>query len=132
MRDDPSQERRLSKRYLCDEFFSHSSLQTSEGNLDLTAINFNKDGIGMFSNDSIPESGNARLTMHYENPSLSYDFYNLSCTIVYCNQTEVGSHCGIRFNLHELSQADKEALEAIETLLVKSDNPDDRYHLLED
>jgi hypothetical protein len=125
----PIQEKRQSKRYLCDEFFTQSTLETAEGNVDLTAIDFNRDGIGLFSNEVIPESGNVSLSIHYGNPTLSHEFNNLPCSIVYCNQTEVGSHCGIRFTLSELSLADQAALEAIEANLIKSDDPDDRYHL---
>lgn len=132
MRNDTSQEKRLSKRYLCDKFFTHCALQTPKGNLDLTAINFNKEGIGVFSSDFIPESGDVSLSIHYENPTLTHAFYNMPCSIAYCNQTEVGSHCGIRFNLDKLSATDKEALEAIETHLTSHDNPDDRYHLFDD
>ena len=132
MRNDTSQEKRQSKRYLCDKFFTHCSLQIPEGNLDLTAINFNKDGIGAFSNDFIPESDNVSLSIHYENPTLKHEFYNIPCSIVYCNQTEVGSHCGIRFNLNEVSQTYKVALEAIETHLIKYDDPDNRYGLFDD
>ncbi|MFT6908003.1 MAG: hypothetical protein ACJAS1_004691 [Oleiphilaceae bacterium] len=126
------QEKRQSKRYLCDEFFTQITLDTPEGNLDITAIDFNKEGIGLFSNNSIPESGNVSLSMHYGNPSLIHEFYNLPCSIVHCNQTEVGSHCGIRFRLNELSPADRTALEAIEAHLIICDDPDDRYHLSDD
>jgi hypothetical protein len=70
------QEKRQSKRYLCDEFFTQITLDTPEGNLDITAIDFNKEGIGLFSNNSIPESGNVSLSMHYGNPSLIHEFYN--------------------------------------------------------
>tara|TARA_R110002072_G_scaffold90500_8_gene202502 strand:- start:7905 stop:8306 length:402 start_codon:yes stop_codon:yes gene_type:complete len=125
-------EKRQSKRYLCDEFFTQSSLQTPEGNVDLTAIDFNKEGIGLFSNELIPESGNVGLSMRYENPALTHEFCNLPGSIVYCNQTEVGSHCGIRFTLNELSQTDRTALEKIETHLINCDDPDDRYHLFDD
>jgi hypothetical protein len=132
MRNDSIQEKRQLKRYLCDEFFTQCSLQTPEGNLEITAIDFNKEGIGLFSNDVIPESGNVSLTMHYENPALIHKFSNLPCSIVHCNLTEVGSHCGIHFTLNELSQTDRTALEAIETYLIKCDDPDNRYHLSDD
>mgnify|MGYP003633674401 CR=1 FL=1 len=132
MKNDSTQEKRLSKRYLCDKFFTHCTIQAPEESLDLTAINFNKNGIGVFSSDFIPESDNVSLSIHYENPTLTHEFYNLPCSIVYCNQTEVGSHCGIRFNLNEVSETDKVALEAIETLLIKYDDPDNRYHLFDD
>ena len=126
------QEKRLLKRYLCDEFFTHSTLQTPQGNLDFTAINFNQDGIGVFSNDFIQESGNVRLSMHYENPDLQHEFYKLPCSIVYCNQTEIGSYCGIHFNLNEISPTDRAALVAIEAHLVKNDDADNRYHFQND
>tara|TARA_R110001592_G_scaffold103298_1_gene291125 strand:+ start:7408 stop:7809 length:402 start_codon:yes stop_codon:yes gene_type:complete len=132
MRNDSIQEKRQSKRYLCDEFFTNSTLQTPEGNVDITAIDFNKEGIRLFSSDVIPESGKVSFTMHYENPALSHEFYNLPCSIVYCHLIEVGSHCGIRFNLNEVSEIDRAALEAIEEHLVKCDDPDDRYHLFGD
>ena len=131
MSNNSIQEKRQSKRYLCDEFFTLISLHTLEGNLDTTAIDFNKEGIGLFSNDILPESGNVSLSMHYENPALMHTFYNLPCSIVYCNQTEVGSHCGIHFKLNELSQADRTALRAIESYLINCDDPDDRYHLFD-
>jgi hypothetical protein len=132
MRKKSIPEKRQSKRYLCDQFFSQSSLQTSEGNLDITAIDFNKEGMGLFSSDIIPESGKVSLSMSYENDSFSHRFDNLPCFIVHCNLTEVGSHCGICFRLNELSQRDSAALEAIECYLIQSDDPEDRYHLFED
>ena len=132
MNNNSIQEKRQSKRYLCDQFFILSTLQTLEGSLDITAIDFNKEGMGLFSNEIIPESGNVSLSIRYENPTLTHEFSHLPSSIVHCNLTEVGSHCGIRFKLNELSQADRVALEKIETQLIKCDDPDDRYHLFGD
>ena len=132
MKNNYIQEKRQSKRYLCDQFFLQISLKTLEGYLDVTAIDFNSEGMGLFSNDTIPESGDLSLSLHYDNPSLNYAFDSLPCTIVYCNLTEVGSHCGIRFNLKQLSQADRSALKAIERCLIEVDDPENRYHFLSD
>lgn len=132
MINDSSQEKRLLKRYLCDDFFTLSALLPTETSLDLTAINFNKEGIGVFSNDFIPESGSLSLSIRYDSPRFSHTFNKLPCAIVYSNQTEVGSHCGVRFNLDDISQTDKEALELIEAYLVKIDNPDNRYNIFGD
>lgn len=132
MRNENIQEKRQSKRYLCDEFFAQCSLQTFKGNLDITAIDFNRDGMGLFSSEAIPESGQISLSMHYNNPTMSHVFSNIPCTIVHCNLTEVGSHCGVRFNINELSAEDITALETIEDCLIKFDDPDNRYHLFGD
>lgn len=126
------QDKRQTKRYLCDEFFSRCSLQSLEGNLDMTAIDFSKEGMGLFTNEAIPESGNFKLCLYYENPSLSHKFKDLPCSIVHYNITEVGSQCGICFKLDQLSQDDRAALEAVELCLAKLDDPDDRYHLFGD
>lgn len=127
-----TQDKRQRKRYLCDEFFTKCSLQSHEENLDMTAIDFSNEGMGLFTNEAIPESGNFSLCLHYKNPTLSHRFNNLPCSIVYSNLTEVGSQCGIRFKLDQLSQDDRAALEAIELCLAKLDDPDDRYHLFGD
>ena len=125
----PTQDKRQTKRYLCDEFFTRCTLQSHEGSLDMTAIDFSKEGMGLFTNEAIPESGNFSLCLHYENPTLRHKFNNLPCSIVHCNLTEVGSHCGIRFKLDQISLEDRNALEAIELCLATLDDPDDRYHL---
>lgn len=124
-----SEDKRQTKRYLCDEFFTRCSLQSHEGSLDMTAIDFSNEGMGLFTNEVIPESGNFSLCLHYESPSLSQKFKHLPCSVVYYNLTEVGSQCGICFKLEQLSQHDRAALEAIESSLAKLDDPDDRYHL---
>lgn len=129
MNDGFTEEKRLSKRYLCDEFFELIGLEVNQHSFSMTAIDFNKDGIGLFSNDAIPECGNVTLTLRYHSPAFNYIFKDLSCSIVHCNLTEVGSHCGLHFNQSKLSSNDKKALETIEEQLIKSDDPDDRYHL---
>ncbi|MFV1872491.1 MAG: PilZ domain-containing protein [Oleiphilus sp.] len=126
------EEKRLSKRYLCDDFFVHIVLHTPEGDLCITAIDFNQEGMGFFSNEHIPEMASLSLSLQYKNPPLSHTFTKLPCSIVYCNQTEVGSHCGTAFTLNELSEADKKALEEIEAYLITCDDPEDRYHLFGD
>ena len=131
MTNDSVQEKRQSKRYLCDEFFTQITLQTLEGSLDITDIDFNKEGIGLFSNEVIPESGNVSLSIQYKNPLFIHMFNNLPCSIVHSNLTEVGTHCGVRFKLEELARTDRNALDTIESYLIKSDDPDDRYHLLD-
>lgn len=125
-------EKRQSKRYLCDEFFKQITLETNHHTINMTAIDFNKDGIGLFSSDVIPESGNMRVSMRYESPAFNYTFKNMPCSIAHCNLTEVGSHCGLHFNLNSLTLEDSEALKIIEIQLIKSDDPDDRYHLFGD
>ena len=132
MKNNYIQEKRQSQRYLCDQFFLQISLKTLESYLDVTAIDFNSEGMGLFSNDTIPESGDLSLSFNYDNPSLKFAFDSLPCTIVYCNLTEVGSHCGIRFNLKHLSQTDRAALKAIERCLIEADDPENRYHFLSD
>lgn len=123
------QEKRHSTRYLCNKFFIQTKAETVEEILNLTAIDFNKDGMGLFSSDVIPESGQLIVTMHYHSPTFQYNFINLVCSIVHCNLTEVGSHAGISFNFHTLSEADKKALSSIEKELINTDNPEDRYDL---
>ena len=132
MLKDYIQEKRQSKRYLCDEFFTHISLQISEKDMDMTAIDFSREGIGLFSSDTLPESGNALLSLDYQSPPFNHTFSRLPCAIAHCNLTEVGSHCGVYFKLSDLSQADKAALESIESILIENDDPDDRYHLFGD
>jgi hypothetical protein len=139
MNYDPANDKRQAKRYLCDEYFRNCILHLEDNavsedkieasSLDVTAINFSKEGMGLFCNEHIPESGNFKLSLSYENPSLMKRFDNLPCSIVYCNLTEVGSHCGIRFELAQLSEEDIAALAAIESGLASLDDPEDRYHL---
>ena len=59
-------------------------------------------------------------------------FNALPCVLVHYNLTEVGSQCGIRFSLEQISQAEQQALAAIELVLAELDDPEDRYHLFGD
>lgn len=129
MNFDPVLDKRQNKRYLCDEHFSSCQLQLNGSLVETTAIDFSHEGMGVFSNDHIPDSGRYSLTLVYDNPALSKQFHKLPCTIVYCNLTEVGSHCGIRFELEQLSAEDRSSLEEIEQSLSQLDDPEDRYHL---
>lgn len=126
---DPAEDKRQTKRYLCDEFFTRCTLLCHEGHLDMTAIDFSKDGMGLFTTESIPEPGNLKLCLHYENPAFVYKFNLLPCSLVHYNQTEVGVQCGIRFHLDQISPQDRNALAAIESCLAEFDDPEDRYHL---
>lgn len=123
------QEKRQANRYLCDEYFSVCLLDTQSDNFDITAIDFNKEGMGVFSNAMPSESGDIILYLIYDNPALKYTFKKLPCTIVHFNQTEVGCHFGVHFHYNKLTKKDRNALEKIETLLSKTDDPEDRYHL---
>jgi hypothetical protein len=124
-----NQEKRQAIRYLCDDFFSICLINTEDDKTDITAIDFNKEGMGIFSNIMPSESGEIILCLKYENPAQTYTLINLPCTIVHYNQTEVGCHCGVRFHADKLAENDRKALEEIETILSKSDDPEDRYHL---
>ena len=129
---DPAQDKRQAKRYLCDEHFKQCVLMFEDLALEVTAIDFTKEGMGLFASEHIPDSGSFKLSMSYENPALHHCFEDLACTLVYCNLTEVGSHCGIRFEQDQLSPENQTALKAIEANLASLDDPEDRYHLFGD
>lgn len=129
MNFDPAQDKRQNKRYLCDEHFANCQLQLDERQVETTAIDFSHEGMGLFSGEHIPESGCFVFSFTYGKPNLAREFIALPCTIVYCNLTEVGSHCGIRFELDKLSIEDRSSLKDIEQSLSLQDDPEDRYHL---
>jgi hypothetical protein len=129
---DPAQDKRQSARYLCDEHFTKCVLLSETHTVEVTAIDFSTEGMGLFSNEHVPESGSFKLSMEYNNPGLQHRFDSLPCTLVYCNLTEVGSHCGIRFELSQLAETDVTALQEIESTLATHDDPEDRYHLFGD
>lgn len=126
---DPAQEKRQATRYLCDEHFQQCVLMFENVAVEVTAIDFTKEGMGLFASEHIPASGRFKLSFSYENPSLPHRFTELACTLVYCNLTEVGSHCGIRFEQDQLSPENQTALKAIEANLASLDDPEDRYNL---
>ncbi len=129
MVNDQPLDKRQRARYLCDEYFSSCIFISNNEEFEVTAIDFSKEGMGFFSTDHIPESGSVTVCFIYRSPTLALEFNALPCTIVYSNQTEVGTQFGVRFEIDQLPLQDKFALEEIESSIALLDDPEDRYHL---
>ncbi len=127
----PIEEKRLNKRYLCDEYFTSATMTIGNAEVKVTAIDFNKEGMGIFTNAALPDEVKVLLAISYTHPEQAYEFEHIPCSMVYENQTEVGSQCGLKFLRQDLSEHDLSALSTIENILTEQDDPEDRYHLMD-
>ncbi|MDX1452786.1 MAG: PilZ domain-containing protein [Oleiphilaceae bacterium] len=124
----PQTERRANVRLLCDERFQNLLLHIQEGDYPVTAINFNRAGIGVFTSKHLPDFTHAELSFTFATePPLRLQ--SIPCEAVYSQDTEVGDQYGLRFVDKQIPAATLERLEQIELLAAESNDEQDRYGL---
>ncbi len=121
-------EKRQLPRWLCDRNFSVSVI-IDDHHYPMSVVNFNHLGIGLFCGERLPEVVHCTLALSYHSDWIQLRDERIPVTIVYANETEVGSDYGLKFELENSSTELQEALLEIENLLATKQCHGDRYGL---
>ncbi len=110
-------EKRELPRLLCSEGFSVGLLIMGYFRDEVSSINFNRNGIGIFVNGRLPDEKHGEISFSYTRGDLSIDIEEIPFTLVYANETEVGGQYGLKFDLDRIAPEILERLQQIETAL---------------
>ncbi len=124
-------ERRKIPRYLCSDEFSDSQLIIGSFEFSLISVNFNRFGIGLYSNISLPEineEDNCLVSFQIDVEPQKMSIKQMPCKIENIRHTDVGHQYGISFA--KIKSREKHILELllqIEKYLEKRNSPENRY-----
>ncbi len=124
----PQTERRANPRYLCDDRFCDARLHYEGQSFSVTAINFNREGLGVFATEHLPNTQSIAVSFSFSDQS-TMDIGPMECEVVYSQDTEVGDQYGLKFLSETIDSATHSKLQAIEKALACNDNQEDRYGL---
>ncbi|MYM63758.1 hypothetical protein [Pseudomaricurvus sp. HS19] len=123
---DKSGGKRHLPRWLCDPDFKVSVLIDGH-HYDTVALNYNHVGMGLFRYERLPEASQCTVSLSYNSDPIQLKDELIPATIVYANETEVGSHYGLKFNLETVGTRLLLALQEVDRLLGERENHSDRY-----
>ncbi len=126
----PEQRRR--PRFLCDERFSDSEIlpENTSDWIAVNLINYNRYGVCIFMPLPLEALTNFSLRMAFDDATLHMPQLQIPCELVYRNDSDIGSYCGVRFRLNNKQPSN--TLIKIEEILEDSQQDEDRYGLLDD
>lgn len=132
MQDNSQLEKRSLVRYLCDDSFSSCLLYSQGTSTNLQAINFNRGGICLFGSERLPLQKEITLSFNYQKKNNLEEFIEIikiPCFVLHRQETDIGNHYGIQFNVDAISPELLEKLLIIETCLISGEDGGDRYGL---
>jgi hypothetical protein len=124
-------ERRKIPRYLCSDQFSDSLLVVGSREFSLISVNFNRFGIGLYSNinlSEINEQDQALISFQLKTEQQEISIEQLPCKIVRIRESDVGHQYGISFpKTVNKRKSYTESLILIEENLENKNSPENRY-----
>lgn len=129
MTTDSSTNKRKLVRLLCNASFGDSVLTCSEQSFVAKSINYNHQGICVFTFQRIPEVDTLEIGFFYQQGNEEVVVDKIPCQVVYALFTETGDQFGLRFLWDDIDPAVQERLRRIEALLEKNSDDQDRYGL---
>ncbi|WP_020409899.1 hypothetical protein [Hahella ganghwensis] len=122
-------EKRELPRLLCTPAFSSSLVYVEGKEFDVSSINFNRNGLGIFMNGRLPDAASGTVSFQFETADgQQIRITDLPFLLVYANETEVGSQYGLKFETGEVMEDVLQALREIESGLSLQ-AADNRYDL---
>ena len=96
-------ERRRIPRFLCSDKFSNCQLDVTFGNdtrqFKAQSINFNHQGIALFSTHPLPEIDQCLISFSYDQGDQQVTIKKMPCVFRHINEMEIGCQYGVEFDL---------------------------------
>jgi hypothetical protein len=129
MSTDSVTNKRTLVRLLCNASFGDSVLTCAEQSFVAKSINYNHQGICVFTYQRIPDVDTLEISFSYQQDGEEVSVSNIPCQVVYALFTETGDQFGLRFLWDDFDSATQNQLKRIEALLEKNTDDQNRYGL---